>query len=64
MNGAGMYAKAILATMIAALGALGTALADERVTGAEWTGIIAAALVAGSVVWAVPNADLGGTESA
>lgn len=51
-----MCAKAILAALIAALSALSAAMVEGGgLTGAEVVSILSAALVAGSVVWAVPN---------
>lgn len=58
MNAPLLYAKAIIAAIIAGLGALGTALADSHLDPAEVVGVLTAAVVAGSVVWRVPNADL------
>lgn len=57
MNGSlMMYAKAILAALIAGLSALSAALVDDGgLTGAQLVSILSAALVGGSVVWAVPN---------
>lgn len=51
------YAKAITGAAIAGLGALGTALTDERVTSAEWVAVATATLTASLVVWAMPNKD-------
>lgn len=49
------YAKAVVAFLLAGLTALGTALADERVTQAEWVAVVIAALATTSGVWAMPN---------
>ena len=49
------YAKAIVGGATAGLTALGTALADNHVTSAEWVGVAVAALAALGMVWAVPN---------
>ena len=49
------YAKAIVACLLAGLGALGTALVDDAVTPAEWVGVATAALAALGLVYAVPN---------
>lgn len=51
----GMYAKAIVGGAIAGLTALGTALADEKVTSLEWVAIAIATLAGLGAVWAVPN---------
>lgn len=48
-------AKAVVAGLVAGLGALGTALADSSVTGQEWTVVAAAALTAYGAVYRVPN---------
>ena len=49
------YAKAIVGALVAGLTALGTALADDTVTGAEWVGVAVATLGALGIVYAVPN---------
>lgn len=49
------YAKAFVGCAVAGLGAVATALADDRITGAEWCGVALAALVALGTVYAVPN---------
>lgn len=49
------YAKAIVGAAVAGLTALGTALADNQVTTAEWVGVAVATLTALGVVYAVPN---------
>lgn len=48
------YTKAIVAALMAGLGAIGTALADGHVTATEWV-VVAGAVVAGlAAVWASP----------
>jgi len=48
------YTKAIVAALMAGLGALGTAFADGHVTATEWV-VVAGAAVAGlTAVWAAP----------
>lgn len=54
------YAKAIVGSAIAGLGALGTALTDNTVTAQEWVAVASATLVALGVVFSVPNADPSG----
>ncbi len=51
----GKYSKAIVAALVAGLGTLGTALADDAVTSLEWVAIAGATLGALGVVWSVPN---------
>jgi hypothetical protein len=51
-----VHAKAITATLLAFLGALGTAYQDNHVSGQEWIAIATATLTVGGGVWAVPNA--------
>jgi len=48
-------AKALVAALVAAGGALGTAGADGSVTAVEWLGVVGAGVVAGLAVWRVPN---------
>jgi hypothetical protein len=48
-------AKALIGGLLAGLTALGTALTDERVTGAEWVGVAVAALVVLAGVYRTPN---------
>jgi hypothetical protein len=50
------YLKAVVAALVAGLGALGTALADNQVAPVEWVAVAVATLVAGGAVWRVPNA--------
>ncbi|MEU5938631.1 hypothetical protein ABZ807_05485 [Micromonospora sp. NPDC047548] len=49
------YAKAAVGAAVAGLTALGTALADDRVTSVEWAGVAVATLAALGIVYAVPN---------
>lgn len=49
------YRKAIFGGLTAGLTALGTALADGRVTPLEGAGIALAVVVAAAAVWAVRN---------
>ena len=49
------YAKAIIGCVIASLGALGTALADEVVTRGEWVAVTLAGFVALGAIYGVPN---------
>lgn len=49
------YVKAVVAALMAGLGAVGTALADGQVTATEWV-VAASAVVAGfAAVWASPK---------
>lgn len=48
------YAKAIIAGLLAGLGALGTALLDNEIAPVEWVGV-ASAVLTGLAVWRVPN---------
>lgn len=50
------YAKAVIAALVAGLGALGTALLDNAVAPVEWVGIASTTLIALYGVWQVPNA--------
>lgn len=50
-----LYAKGLIATGVAFLGSLATALADGTVTPLEWVGIATATLVAAGAVVSVPN---------
>lgn len=50
-----VYAKGIIATGVAFLGSLGTALADGTVTPLEWVGIASTTLVAAGAVIGVAN---------
>lgn len=53
------YAKALLASLIAGLGALATALVDDKglgdVSDGQWVAVVLAFLVALGAVFAVPN---------
>jgi peptidoglycan/LPS O-acetylase OafA/YrhL len=49
------YAKAVVGALIAGLGVLELALADNVVTPTEWTRVIGTVLGALVLVWAVPN---------
>ena len=49
------YAKAVIGGAVAGLTALGTALADDKVTTGEWVGVAVATLAALGIVYAVPN---------
>lgn len=49
------YAKALYGALVAGLGALGTALADEQITTGEWVGIASVAVAAFGVVFGVRN---------
>lgn len=49
------YRKAIAAGLIAGLGAITTALADDLVTTQEWVTAIVAAVVAVGAVYQIPN---------
>jgi hypothetical protein len=49
------YAKALIGALVAGLGTLGTALADDHVTGQEVVTVVVATLVALGAVWSVPN---------
>jgi hypothetical protein len=49
------FAKAIGAGVLAALGVLYAALADNQVSAQEWAGIAQAAAAAGAVVYGIPN---------
>lgn len=50
-------AKALVAALVAGVGAGATAAIDDTVTYGEWWMIAAAATGALGVVWAVPNSD-------
>jgi hypothetical protein len=49
------YAKAVVAALIAGLGALATALADDGLAPGEWVTVGIATLTALYGVWQVPN---------
>jgi hypothetical protein len=50
------YAKAIAGALIAGLGVLYVAIADDVVTAQEWVGVAGTCLTAFATVWGVPNA--------
>ncbi|MFG1800185.1 hypothetical protein ACGFI4_08430 [Micromonospora carbonacea] len=49
------YAKAVVAGLLAGLGALGAALTDGTVSPVEWVTVASATLAGLGVVYAVPN---------
>lgn len=49
------YAKAIIGALVAGLGTLATALADDGITATEWVWVALAVLTALGTVAAVPN---------
>jgi hypothetical protein len=49
------YLKAVVGALVAGLGALATALADNAVAPIEWVTVASATLVALGAVWGVPN---------
>lgn len=53
------YAKAIIGTVTAAVGAIGTALTDGHITATEWVVVASVALTALGFIWGVPNAPSG-----
>lgn len=53
------YTKAVVAGLLAGLGALGTALVDNTVSPAEWVGVASATLAGLGLVYAVPNRPAG-----
>lgn len=59
MNRLGVIAKALLAALIAGLGALGAVLVDNKsvgdVTDGQWVAIVLATLVALGAVYRIPN---------
>lgn len=50
-------AKAVYAGLVAFLGALGTAMTDDIVTGSEWVTIASATVVAVGAVYGVTSTD-------
>lgn len=56
MSKTSVYIKAILATLTAFFGTLGTALTDGQLTSAETLTIVSSALTAATLVYRVPNA--------
>ena len=57
MNHPAVYAKAIMAGVVALTGTAATAAADGAITYGEWWGIAAATAVAVATVYGVPNKD-------
>lgn len=59
MNAVAPYLKAFVAAVIAGLGALATALVDDKslgdVSDGQWVAVVLAFVVALSAVFAVPN---------
>jgi hypothetical protein len=51
-----VYAKAIIAALVAGLGSLQVAAADGHVTPADWIQVASVTLAALGFVWGVPNA--------
>lgn len=51
-----IYSKAIVAALIAGLGAFGTAMLNGTVTPNEWVVIVTAALAGSGLVYTTPNA--------
>ena len=51
------YAKAIVGAVLAGLGALAAGLADQVMTPVEWITVASATILAGAVVFGVPNSD-------
>ena len=51
-----VYAKAIIAALVAGLGSLQVASADGHVTTAEWIQVASVTVAALGLVWGVPNA--------
>lgn len=49
-------AKAVVGAVVAGLGALGTAMVDNVITGPEWVYVAGATVGALAIVWGVPNA--------
>jgi hypothetical protein len=54
------YAKAIAAAVVAGGTAFGTYSVDGSVSGADWVGVLVAALAGAGVVWGVPNKQAAG----
>lgn len=57
MNGPAKVAKAIAGGIVAGLGAIATAAADEAITTGEWWAVAATAAGVAYAVWQTPNAD-------
>ena len=55
MNLIAPYAKAAIASVVAGLGSIATALDDNSISAQEWVTTVIAFLVALGAVWAVPN---------
>lgn len=55
MNTVAQYAKALVAALVAGLGAIATALDDNSLSAQEWVTAAIAFLVALAAVWAIPN---------
>lgn len=52
-----VYAKSILAALVAGLGSLAQALDNDAVTAQEWVNVAITTLVGLGIVYAVPNTD-------
>lgn len=50
------YRKAILAALTSAAAAFTGAIADGQMSGPDWALVVAAFVVGGTSVWAIPNA--------
>ena len=55
MNKLNIYAKSIIAALVAGLGALQVANSDGVITASEWVQIASVTLAALGFVWGVPN---------
>jgi|GEM_PF-1672537 len=55
MSKINVYAKAIIAGIVAGLGSLQVANADGKITAAEWIQIASVVVAALGFTWAVPN---------
>ena len=51
-----VYAKALIAALVAGLGSLQVASADGKITPAEWIQVASVTVAALGLVWGVPNA--------
>ena len=51
-----VYAKALIAALVAGLGSLQIASADGKITPAEWIQVASVTVAALGFVWGVPNA--------
>ena len=56
MSKLSVYAKAIIAALIAGLGSVQVANADGKITMSEWIQVASVTLAALGFVWGVPNA--------